>query len=208
MKVVAVNGSPRPEGNTSIAIKTFLDELEKEGIQTGLLNVGGANTAGCKCCGGCRKSGRCQIPDEVFSAWSEDLFSADGLFLAAPSYFGSIPGPMKSFLDRFFYQCLKAGTMYQKAGASIAVLRRIGGFTTLDDLNRYFFSSGMIIVSATGASLIHGSVPGEVLQDAEGIDGILKLARNMAWVLKMMEATKDRILPPAFTKKPMTNFIR
>jgi len=98
--------------------------------------------------------------------------------------------------------------MYHKVGASMAVLRRVGGSSTLDDLNRYFFSSGMIIVTATGSNLIHGTNPGEILQDTEGMDAVLKLAKNMTWIMKMKEATKDLLPPPPFTKKPMMNFIR
>ena len=207
MKVIAINGSPRLEGNTALAIGVFRSEMEKEGLETEMLQVGG-DIAGCRSCGGCAENSRCRIPDEQFQSWSDKIFHADGLLLAAPVYFGSIPGPMKSFLDRLFFQCLTAGTMYHKVGASLTVLRRSGAYTTLDDLHRYFFSSGMIIVSATGVNSIHGRKPGEVLHDAEGMDMIVKLAANMAWILKMADDTKDRIQPPPFTKKPFTNFIR
>ena len=208
MKVVAVNGSPRAEGNTYLTIKAFAEELKKYDIETQVLPVGSSDIDGCSHCGCCMNAGQCQKPDEQFKAWSETLFHADGVFLAAPVYFGSMPGPMKSFLDRFFFQCLRSGIMYHKVGASMAVLRRAGGSSTLDDLNRYFFSSGMIIVTATGSNLIHGANPGEVLQDTEGMDAVLKLARNMTWIMKMKEATKDLLPPPSFTKKPMMNFIR
>jgi len=208
MKVIAINGSPRAEGNTYLTIKAFAEELGKEGIETHILQAGSADIGGCSHCGCCMNAGQCQKPDEQFKTWSEILFHADGVFLAAPAYFGSIPGPMKSFLDRFFFQCLRSGIMYHKIGASMAVLRRAGGFTTVDDLNRYFLVSGMVIVTATSANLIHGANPGEVLQDTEGMDAVLKLARNMAWIMKMKEATKDRLPPPPFVKKPMMNFIR
>jgi len=208
MKVVAINGSPRPEGNTYLTIKAFVEALEKESVETQILQAGSAGISGCSHCGGCVNIGRCQKSDEQFKAWSEILFDADGIFLAAPVYFGSMPGPIKSFLDRFFFQCLRSGIMYHKVGASMAILRRAGGLTTLDDLNRYFFSSGMIIVTATGSNLIHGAKPGEILQDTEGMDAVMKLARNMTWIIKMKEATKDLLPPPPFTKKPMMNFIR
>ncbi|MCL2392103.1 MAG: flavodoxin family protein [Oscillospiraceae bacterium] len=205
MKVIGVNGSPRADGNTFLAITEFFDELHKEGIETECLHVGDGRVAGCIFCGGCVETGTCAIPDNNLKAMSEKLIQADGILLAAPVYFGTMPGQMKAFLDRFMFPCIQTGKMRHKVGASAAILRRTGGYTTIDDLNRFFFSSEMI---AVGQTIIHGTFTGEVLQDPEGLSSLRRVARNMAWVLKMMDATKSDIAPPHYEKRPMTNFIR
>ena len=205
MKVIGVNGSPNPEGNTWLTIKAFFDEVEKEGIETELVQVGDGSIPGCISCRGCAEKGECIVPGERFEELSGKLLQADGVFIAAPVYFGTMPGQTKAALDRLFFQWNQAGRMRHKVGASAAILRRTGGYTTIDDLNRFFFSAEMIFV---GHCIIHGNLPGEVLQDSEGQFGIRRIARNMAWILKMKEATKDDIIPPAREKRQMMNFIR
>ena len=205
MKVVGVNGSIKLEGNTFLTINAFFEELHKEGVETELLQVGDGRVAGCIACNGCAGTGECEVPDPEFKELSDKLLSADGVFLAAPVYFGTLPGQMKAFLDRFFFQCIQTGRMRHKVGATAAILRRTGGYTTIDDLNRFIFSGEMI---AIGQCIIHGNIKGEVLQDVEGLGGIRRLARNMAWVLKMKEATKDTIVPPVMEKRQRMNFIR
>ena len=206
MKVIGVNGSPRADGNTFLTINAFFDVLHEEGgIETELIHGGDGSVPGCICCRKCAGTGVCAIPDERFEEMSAKLLEADGVFLAAPVYFGSMPGQMKSFLDRFFFPCIQVGKMRHKAGASAAILRRTGGYTTIDDLNRFFFSGDMIPV---GHCIIHGNLTGEVLQDTEGLSGIRRIAKNMAWVLKMKEATKAVIDPPPYEKRQRMNFIR
>jgi len=206
MNVIGVNGSPRANGNTSLAIKAFLDEIRGEcGAETAIIHVGDGHIPGCISCRGCEGSGVCAVPDEQFKEISDKLLSADGVFLAAPVYFGTMPGQMKAFLDRFFFQCIQTGRMRHKVGASAAVLRRTGGYTTIDDLNRFLFAGEMI---AIGHCIIHGNQTGEVLQDQEGLSGIRRLARNMAWILKVKEEAKDKIIPPQYEKRQFMNFIR
>ena len=205
MKVVGVNGSFNLEGNTFLTIKAFFEEIEKEGVETELLQVGDGRIAGCTACRKCAGTGECVIHDDEFKQLSEKMLSADGIFLAAPVYFGSLPGQMVSFLNRFFFQCIQTGRMRLKVGACAAILRRTGGYTTIDDLNRYIFSGDMIYV---GHSIIHGNIIGEVLQDTEGLGAVRRIARNMAWVLKMKEATKTQITLPAYEKRKPLNFIR
>ena len=205
MKVIGVNGSPRADGNTFLTITEFFDELQKEGIETELLHVGDGKVPGCICCRGCAGTGECVIPDENLKEMSEKIIGADGVFLAAPVYFGTMPGQMKAFMDRFMFQCIQTGRMRHKVGATAAILRRTGGYTTIDDLNRFFFAGEMIVV---GQTIIHGNLTGEVLQDTEGLAGIRRTARNMAWVLKMKDATKADITPPTSEKRQMMNFIR
>ena len=205
MKVIGINGSPRADGNTFLTITAFFDELHKDGVKTELLHVGDGKVPGCICCRGCAGTGACVIPDENLMEMSEKLLEADGLFLAAPVYFGTMPGQMKAFMDRFMFQCIQTGKMRHKVGASAAILRRTGGYTTIDDLNRFFFAGEMIVV---GHTIIHGNLTGEVLQDMEGLSSIRRTARNMAWILKMKDATKTDIIPPSYEKRLMMNFIR
>ena len=205
MKVIGVNGSPRADGNTYLTIQAFFDELQKEGIETELIHAGDGQISGCVCCRGCAGSGDCVISDDKLREFSEKLLAADGVFLAAPVYFGTMPGQIKAFLDRFFFPCTQTGKMRHKVGASAAILRRTGGYTTIDDLNRFFFSGEMIPV---GHCIIHGNLTGEILQDREGLHALKRTARNMAWVLKMMQATKAEITPPPYEKRPFMNFIR
>lgn len=206
MKVVGINGSPRADGNTFLTIQAFFDVLREEGdFETEVLHGGDGSVQGCISCRRCAETGECAVPDARLKEMSDRLLSADGIFLAAPVYFGTMPGQLKSFLDRFFFSCIQTGRMRHKVGASAAILRRTGGYTTIDDLNRFLFSSEMIFV---GQCIIHGNFTGEVLQDTEGLGIIRKLARNMAWVLKMKEATKSDIAPPSYEKRQMLNFIR
>jgi len=208
MNVIALNGSPHHRSNTYLAIRTVLGEVEAEGIETQILQVGSHPVTGCIACSKCFKEGHCVVPDEQFEEWAQILYQADGVLLAAPAYYGSIPGVMKTFLDRFFYQARSRARMRHKVGASIAVLRRSGGLTTLDDLTRYFYGSEMLFTPTPCPDIIHGSVPDEVLRDAEGMDALQKMGRNMAWLLKMKEATKDAVPPPPYKERVFMNFIR
>ena len=205
MKVVGLNGSYNREGNTYLTITAFFEELQKEGIETELLQVGDGSIAGCTACRGCHTAGECVVHDETFVELSDKIINADGVLLAAPVYFGTLPGQMKAVLDRFFFQSLKTGRMRHKVGATAAILRRTGGYTTIDDLNRFVFAGEMISV---GQCIIHGDKPGEILQDTEGLAILRRNARNMAWVLKMKELTKSELPPPPYEKRPMMNFIR
>ena len=208
MKIIGVNGSPRAEGNTYHVIGAFFEELHKGGIETELLHVGNNTMQGCVACSGCVATGECAFHDELFREYTEKLVAADGVLLAAPAYFGTMPGQTKSFLDRFFYQCVQTGRMRLKVGGSLSIVRRAGGNTTLDDLNRYFISAEMIIATSAGQAVIHGHEPGEVLQDSEGLGNARRLARNMTWLLKMKEATKEELALPPYEKKKYLNFIR
>lgn len=208
MKVIAINGSPRPKGNTYLAIRRVFDTLEAEGIETEVLQVGGRPVLGCIACNRCVKEGRCTLPDEEFEALAQKIYDCDGLILAAPVYYGSMPGVMKTFLDRFFYQNRSNDRMRHKVGASAAILRRSGGRTTLNDLNHYFYSSEMLAVPTPGPNVIHGALPGEALQDKEGMDILQTIGKNMVWLLKMKEATKETVPPPPFKERVRMNFIR
>lgn len=206
MKIVAVNGSPRREGNTYHALRCACDELERCGIQTEILHVGGKAIRGCIACGGCAKTGRCVLADEEFLGWCDTICQADGLILGSPVYYADIAGTMKCFLDRLFYS--RGRQLRHKVGAAVAVVRRSGGMTTFDQLNNYFLISEMLVAPSFYWNVAHGRMPGEVLQDGEGLSTLQNMARTMAWLLRMKEATRDTIPEPEPAERQWTHFIR
>lgn len=205
MKVIAINGSPKPQGNTYLSLKTVCDELELQGIETEIIHVGNMEIKGCISCQQC-KEGHCRFNDDKLREIADKVHAADGLLLGSPVYYASIAGTMKCFLDRLFYA--NHGRMRLKVGASVATLRRSGGVTTFDQLNNYFLISEMIVAPSYYWNAIHGGKPGEVLQDAEGISVLNNLANNMAWLLKMKEYSKEVHPAPTPVKRSYTNFIR
>lgn len=208
MKVVAINGSPKAEGNTYNALKLVTDELEKQGIETEIIHIGNKNIRGCLACGACymNKNERCAIEDEV-NAVIQKLKSADGIVIGSPVYYASISGTLKSFLDRTFYVAGANGGLFRhKVGASVVAVRRSGEVATFDHLNHYFTITEMFIASSNYWNVIHGRMPGEALQDEEGVQTMRVLAKNMAFLMKSIEQNKENL--PQKETKIMTNFIR
>lgn len=205
MKVIAVNGSPRPKGNTYQALKVVCDDLNKEGIETKILQVGNLNINGCISCGRC-KDGYCIHNDDILDTMINEIYEADGLLLGSPVYYSGITGTMKCFLDRLFFA--SHGRMRHKAGASITIPRRSGGMPAFEQLNNYFLISEMLVVSSYYWNVIHGGKPGEVLEDSEGIAVLKNLAKNLSWVIKMKEATKNTLPAPEPYPRSWMNFIR
>lgn len=206
MKVIAINGSPHPHGNTYQCLETVCHELEARGVETEILQVAQKPLAGCLGCGVCAKSGRCFQNDAEFDGWCQKIWAADGLILGSPVHYASIGGTMKCFLDRLFYQ--SGGRLRGKAGASVAALRRSGGVTTFDDLNHYLLISEMFVVPSFYWNAVHGTAPGEVAQDAEGQALLRTLGANMAWFLQMRQQTADTLPFPERLPRARTNFIR
>jgi multimeric flavodoxin WrbA len=205
MRIVAINGSPKPKGNTYLALKTVCDELEKADIEVEIIHVGNMNINGCISCGRC-KDGHCVHSDDKMKEIVEKIYATDGLILGSPVYYSAIAGNLKCFLDRLFYA--SQGRLRLKIGASIAVLRRSGGVATFDQLNHYFLISEMLIAPSFYWNAIHGRTPGEIMEDAEGISVLQNLAQNMAWMLKIKDCTKDTLPVPPPVKREWTNFIR
>lgn len=208
MKVVAINGSPKPEGNTYNALKIISEQLEKEGISTEIIHVGNKNIRGCLACGGCAKNQneKCVIEDEV-NPIIQKMKEADGIIIGSPVYYASISGTMKSFLDRAFYVAGANGGLFRhKVGASVAAVRRSGEVATFDHLNHYFTITEMFIASSNYWNVIHGRMPGEVLQDEEGVQTMRVLAKNVAFLIESIERNKENL--PNKEEKIMTNFIR
>lgn len=203
MKVVAVNGSPKANGNTAYAISLVLEELEKEGIETEVIQVGNQPIRGCVGCGGCGRDGRCVFDDQV-NEWADKMAAADGVLIGTPVYYAGINGTLKSFLDRAFYSHSKQ--MRHKVGAGLAAVRRAGGLPALEDINRFFTISEMLVPSSSYWNVIYGRVPGEAQQDEEGKQTMRNLGRNMAWLLKMRQKGLEEA--PERQPKIATNFIR
>lgn len=206
MKVVAVNGSPNEKGNTYYALNMALEELQLAGIETQMLHIGNLKIEGCIACGACSKTKNCVFGDEKFHSACETIYQADAIILGSPVYYAGVSGTLKCFLDRLYYA--SNGRMRHKVGAAIAVSRRGGDMTTFDALNKYFLISEMIVAPSYYWNVIHGAVKGEVFEDKEGVSVIRNLARNMAWILKMQEETRDSIPAPEQYPRERTNFIR
>jgi len=146
---------------------------------------------------------------DPLNEWIPRIKEADGIIISSPVYFSGVAGTMKSFLDRLFYVSLSNGNFFRhKVGAAVVAVRRTGGSSTLDTLNHYLSYSEMMLANSSYWNIIHGTVPGDANQDLEGVQIMETLGENMAWQLKMREATKDSIPAPARKQKVMTSFIR
>ncbi len=211
MKVIAINGSPKAEGNTFHALNTVLTELNNQGIETEIIHVGNKSIRGCMGCGQCVKNmnEKCALSDDIVNDSIQKLKEADGILLGSPVYYAGVNGTMKSFLDRVFYVAgVNKGLFRHKVGASVAAVRRSGGLPTYHQLNHYINYSEMIMPSANYWNVIHGAKPGEALKDDEGVQIMRVLGKNMAWVLKLVENGKDKVEAPEPERKSWTNFIR
>jgi multimeric flavodoxin WrbA len=211
MKVIAINGSPNKEGNTFHSLNIVGDELKANGIDFEILHIGHKMIHGCMACRNCalNKDEECSIKTDDLNKYIQQLKNADGIIIGSPVYYSGVAGTMKSFLDRLFFVSGANGNLFRhKVGAAVAAVRRTGGSSTLDCLNHYLTISEMIISTSNYWNVIHGTAPGEVLQDGEGTQTMRVLGKNMTWLLKMKEATATTIDAPEKEKKVITNFIR
>lgn len=208
MKVLLINGSPKANGCTYTALQEIACELEKEKIETEIFHVGTKPIRGCMACGGCRRNGtgKCSFDDDTVNIALEKAKEADGFIFGSPVHYAAPSGHITSFLDRFFY----AGTGFQyKPGAAVVSCRRGGSTAAFDQLNKYFTIANMPIVSSQYWNMVHGNSPEEVRQDLEGMQTMRTLGRNMAWLLKCIQAGKEAgIQLPEKEPKVHTNFIR
>lgn len=205
MKVLLINGSPRKDGNTAIALNEMIKVFESQGIETELLHIGGKDIRGCIACGKCRQLGHCVFDDIVVQA-SQKLAEADGLVVGSPVYYASANGTVVSFMDRLFYS--NSADLRMKVGAAVSVARRGGQTTTFDQLNKYFTISGMPVASGQYWNGVHGAAPGEAENDTEGLQQMRTLAANMAFLMKSIALGKEKFgLPEKETPQRM-NFIR
>ena len=205
MKVLIINGSPHKSGNTSIAIEEVVKTLAEENIEAEVVQIGNKAVRGCIACNRCAELGRCVFDDEV-NKLAEKFESADGLIVASPVYYASANATLIACLDRLFYSTPFDKTM--KVGAGIVVARRGGCTATFDELNKYFTISGMPIASSQYWNCVHGRATGEAAFDAEGMQTMRTLARNMAFLLKSIELGKERFGLPGGEPWQGTHFVR
>ncbi|MBR3738574.1 MAG: flavodoxin family protein [Eubacterium sp.] len=205
MKVVIINGSPRKEGNTAIAINEMIKVFKSENIETEVFQIGNKNIRGCIACGSCAPTGRCVFND-VVNEISASFEEADGLVIATPVYYANANATLIACLDRLFYSSHFDKTM--KVGASVVCARRGGLSATFDQLNKYFTISQMPVVSSNYWNSIHGGAPGQASADPEGLQTMRVLASNMAFLMKSISIGKKEFGLPNKEEKVFTNFIR
>ena len=207
MNVLLLNGSSHPNGCTYTALRQVADVLEAEGIAAEILQLGTAPIRDCTACGGCKGKGRCVFPDDGINALIEKAQTADGFVFGTPVYYAHPSGRILSVLDRAFYAGKDA--FAHKPAAAVASARRAGTIASVDVLNKYFTISQMPVVSSSYWNEVHGSVPGDVALDEEGLQTMRNLGRNMAWMLRCIQAGREAgFLPPQAESGARTNFIR
>ena len=205
MKVLLINGSPRAKGNTYTALHEMEVTFQAEGIETEIIHVGNKDIRGCIGCRQCKKNGKC-VFDDIVNETAPKFAACDGIVVGSPVYYASANATLVAFLTRLFYSvpCDKR----MKVGASAVVARRGGLSATYDELNKFFGISGMPIAAGQYWNSLHGAQPGEVVQDAEGMQGMRTLARNMAFLMKSIALGKAEYGMPEQEPTTFTNFIR
>jgi multimeric flavodoxin WrbA len=187
MKVVAFNGSPRREGNTKILIDTVFSELQDEGIETEMIQLGNKLVHGCTACGKCKEiqNGKCHIKNDHLNYCIEKMVEADGIIIGSPVYFADVTTEVKALIDVAGYVTRANGFLLkQKVGAGIVAVRRAGAMPTFGTMNNFFLINQMIVPGSTYWNLAFGRNTGEVLEDEEGMQTMKTLGANMAWLLK------------------------
>lgn len=205
MKVLLINGSPRTKGNTTIALEEMVKIFHEEQIETEVLQVGNKDIRGCIACGSCHEHGKCVFND-IVNETAKKFEECDGIVVASPVYYASANATLIAFLDRLFYSTNFDKTM--KVGASVTVARRGGCSSTFDELNKYFTICGMPIASSQYWNSVHGRGPGEAVQDAEGMQTMRTLARNMSFLMKSIALGKEKYGLPEKETHEWTHFIR
>ena len=211
MKVIAINGSPKKDGNTFHALNIVGNEIKDAGIDFEIIQVGHKMIHGCIACGKCaiNQDEKCTIVTDDLNTILQKIKDADGILPGSPVYYSGIAGTMKCFLDRLFYVSSSNGNLFRhKVAAAVVAVRRSGGSSTFDGLNHYLTYSEMILATTNYWNVIHGRTPGEAIQDGEGVQIMRVLGKNMSWLLKMKEVASNIITPPEKEKKEITNFIR
>lgn len=184
MKVIGINGSARVDGNTAILLNTVFEELEKEGIETELISFGQDIIHPCKACFACGGKGNCIHHNDIFTAAFSKISKADGIILASPSYSADVSANMKAFIERAAVVAdVNPEILKHKVGASISVARRAGGLSVIDTMNHFFLNHEMFVVGSSYWNIAYGQMPGDILNDEEGMATIRKLGKNMAFLL-------------------------
>ena len=205
MKVLMINGSPRRNGNTAIALKEMEKVFAEEGVETEIVQIGNKAVRGCIDCGSCHKNGKC-VFDDVVNELAPKFEVADGFVAATPVYYASANATLIACLDRLFFSTGFDKRM--KVGASVAVARRGGCSATFDELNKYFTICGMPVASSQYWNSVHGREPGQAAEDAEGLQTMRTLARNMTFLMKSIALGKEKYGLPEVEPWQPTHFIR
>lgn len=205
MNVLIINGSPRMNGNTTIAVNEMVKVFETEGVETEVVQIGNKDVRGCIACGSCAEKGKC-VFDDVVNELAPKFEAADGLVLATPVYYASANATLIACLDRLFYSTHFDKTM--KVGASVAVARRGGCSATFDELNKYFTICNMPVASSQYWNCVHGREKGQANQDLEGLQTMRVLARNMTFLMKSIALGKEQFGLPEKEEWQPTHFIR
>lgn len=205
LKVLMLNGSPRPNGNTAVALREMETVFRENGVEVETVIIGNRAIRGCVACGGCAKTGKCVFDDAV-NELAPKFEAADGLVVASPVYYASANATLIACLDRLFYSTPFDKTM--KVGASVVCARRGGCSATFDELNKYFTISGMPVASSQYWNSIHGRTPGEAEADGEGRQTMRTLARNMTFLMRSIALGKERFGLPEQEARIATHFIR
>lgn len=193
MKVLLINGSPHPQGSTYTALSVIASELEAQGIEAEIFHIGTKPVGGCIACGKCRENQRCFIDDNVNVAL-EKAKDCDGFFFGSPVYYASANGSMVSFMDRLFYT--RTDYFAFKPAACICAARRGGATATYDQLNKYLVINKMITLPSVYWNMVYGHNAEEVMKDTEGMSIMRTLGKNMAWMLRVLEASKEKGIEP------------
>ena len=191
LKVIAFNGSARKDGNTAALIRKVFEVLEKEGIETELIQLSGQQIHGCMACGTCRKikNKECKIVNDNVNLYIKKMLEADGIILGSPTYFSMMTPEMKALIDRAGFVAKGNSDMFKrKVGAAVVAVRRAGGIATFDAINHFFLISQMIIPGSSYWNIGIGLDKGDVENDKEGMKTMADLGANMAWLLKQLKA--------------------
>jgi len=202
-KVLLINGSPRANGCTATALDEMIRIFNEEGVETELIHVGNKDIRGCAACNYCDTHGRC-VFDDMVNEVQPKFEEADGLVVGSPVYFSSPNGNLISFLDRLFYSCQH--DCHMKVGAAVVSARRGGNTASFDVLNKYFGISGMPVATSTYWNQVHGFSADDVKKDAEGLQTMRNLARNMAFMIKAIADAKEKYGLPEMEHDNFTSF--
>ncbi len=204
LKVLMLNGSPRSNGNTALALREMETIFHESGVETETILLGNRDIRGCVACKSCDKLGKC-VFDDIVNELAPKLEAADGLVVASPVYYASANATLIACLDRLFYSTGFDKTM--KVGASVAVARRGGCSATFDELNKYFTIAGMPVASSQYWNSVHGLTPGQAEADEEGRQTMRVLARNMTFLMRSIALGKERFGLPEKEPRVYTHFI-
>ena len=200
-----INGSPREKGNTFLALSEVATALQAEGIDTEIISIGKKAMQGCIACGMCGRIGKCTFNDDLYyRIWRAVKDGIDGLVVGSPVYYGGPNGSLCALLDRVFYSLGR--DLQYKPAASVVVCRRGGASAAFDRLNKYFTIMNMPLVSSQYWNMVYGQTPGQAADDAEGMQTMRTLGRNMAWMIKRLDVAGEG--HPDREQPVWTNFIR